>query len=93
MFKVCVCAFVHACMCECVSVCVLPNVNNDIMVFLPTDSMEIHGLRQIVLETHFPGAFQRRAIRKISHCFDCLIAIKNKPIVLSFCVWISLGRI
>ena len=58
-FKVCVCAFVHACMCEWVSVCVLPNVNNDIIVFLPTDSMEIHGLRQIVLETHFPGAFQR----------------------------------
>ena len=28
MFKVC--AFVHACMCECVSVCVLPTVNNDI---------------------------------------------------------------
>ena len=51
----------HLCMHACVHacVCVLPNVNNDIMVFLPTDSMEIHGLRQIVLETRFPGAFQR----------------------------------
>ena len=42
------CVCVHLCMHACVSafvcVCVLPNVNNDIIVFLPTDSMEIHGL-------------------------------------------------
>ena len=45
------------------------------MVFLPTDSMEIHGLRQIVLETRFPGAFQRH--------------VQSEKLVTVFIVWLQ----